>query len=158
MSSGPRLSDERRAAMRGWVLDYVARRKRMRRRILLAGAGVATVAALGAAAWVIVAPEAAQERTVTCYSATDLDAPSASGERYSGDPVGDPGEHALSMCSALWSAGVIGAATASPGTVQEPGAVPPLTVCVRSDLTLAVFPTADTAFCEAHGLALYSAH
>ncbi|MFB2554198.1 hypothetical protein [Herbiconiux liangxiaofengii] len=157
MSTDPRLSDERRAAMRGWVLDYVARRRRMRRRIVVAGTGVLTAAALGAAAWVVVAPQAEQERTVTCYSAADLGSASADGERYSGDAVGDPGEHALSMCSALWAAGVLPVGGAAPSPGATPAPVPPLTVCVRSDQTLVVFPTGDPAFCESRQLADYSA-
>ncbi|SDZ45073.1 hypothetical protein [Herbiconiux ginsengi] len=154
MTPEPRLSDERRSNMRRWVLDYVDRRKRRRRRLAIAGAGVIGVAALSAAAWVVTAPQSVQERTVSCYSAASLDSTIAAGERYSGEAVGDPGEHALGMCAALWSAGVLGGST-PPSTGPTDAPVPELTLCVRADQTLAVFPTGDSGFCAANGLALY---
>jgi hypothetical protein len=152
----PKLSPERRAAMRGWVLDYVQRRKRMRRRLVIVGTAAAGVAVLGAAAFVAVSSQQTQERDVACYSAPSLDAPSSGGERYAGDPLGDPGSFAVDMCASLWQNGVIGQGDTAPptsGTVSFP--VPDLTLCVRSDLSLAVFPTGDADFCVANGLTPY---
>jgi hypothetical protein len=152
----PKLSPERRAAMRGWVLDYVEKRKRMRRRLVIVGTAAVGVAALSAAAWVVVSSQQTQERAVTCYEAAALEAPASGGERMLGEPVGDPGAFAVDMCASLWQNGIIGHGDTPPptsGTVSFP--VPDLTLCVRSDLSLAVFPTDDASFCEANGLTPY---
>jgi hypothetical protein len=149
VSDTPGLSPERRAAMRGWVLDYVERRNRLRRRLTFAAAGLLTVSALGGTAWVVVASQHVQERVVFCYEEASLDSEIAEGERMSSDELGDPAKSALAMCGELWSVGVLGE-----GPVQSEGgyAVPELTLCVRADQSLAVFPNTTSAFCADNGL------
>jgi hypothetical protein len=149
----PSLSPERRAAMRGWVLDYVEKRRRRRRRLTVVVGGVVAVSALSAAAWVAVASQQVQERAVVCYEQADVGSRIAEGERYSGDELGDPAEHAVAMCDALWSAGILGAHSSTPAT-PDPGGhpVPDLTLCVRPDRSLAVFPNTSDEFCLAHGM------
>ena len=153
MSDTPELSPERRAAMRGWVLDYVERRTRLRRRLTLATAGVLTVSALAGTAWVVVASQQVQERVVFCYEEPSLSAEIAEGERFSGDELGDPAESAVAMCGELWRVGVLGR-DSTPAPVQgESGyPVPNLTLCTRADQSLAVFPNTTDDFCAANGL------
>jgi hypothetical protein len=156
MTDAPKLSPERRAAMRGWVLDYVDRRKRFRRRLTIVGGAVIGVTALSAAAWVVLVPQEVQQRQVVCFDAPSLDAHQAGGQRFSGDEVGDVAAYAVEMCSQLWQSGVIGQGDTPPptsGTASFP--VPHLTLCVRADQSLAVFPTSDPSFCKSIDLALY---
>ena len=149
----PSLSPERRAAMRSWVLDYVEKRRRRRRRLTLVAGGLVAVSALSAAAWIVVASQQVQERNVFCYEQADVGSRIAEGERYSGDELGDPAEHALAMCDALWSAGVLGAnATVAPTPGSGGYPVPDLTLCVRPDQSLAVFPNTSDEFCVAEGM------
>ncbi|CAD5990657.1 conserved protein of unknown function [Agreia sp. COWG] len=139
--------------MRGWVLDHIDQRRRRRRRLTIVGAGVVTVTALSAAAWIVVASQQVQERQVFCYSAPDVNSQIAEGERYSGDELGDPQAHALSMCDALWNTGVLGShPTVLPTQGPQGYPVPDLTLCVRPNRSLAVFPDADGGFCEANGM------
>ncbi|SDO49560.1 hypothetical protein SAMN05216368_12010 [Cryobacterium flavum] len=53
----PRLSPERRAAMRKQVLDYVYHHKRRRTRRALAGIGVVATVSLGLAVVVVIASQ-----------------------------------------------------------------------------------------------------
>ncbi|PRY67940.1 hypothetical protein B0I08_105101 [Glaciihabitans tibetensis] len=147
------LSPERRAAMRGWVLDYVDRRQRRKRRLTVVGAGAVVLTTLSAAGWVVVASQHVQERQVFCYAEPSLSAEIAEGERFSGDALGDPREYAVAMCAELWRVGVLGQTTPSTPPAGPAGfAVPELTLCVRADMSLAVFPDAPDDFCVGAGL------
>ncbi|SKA81273.1 hypothetical protein SAMN06295879_0304 [Agreia bicolorata] len=159
MSTTPSLSPERRAAMRGWILDYVEKRRRRRRRLTLVVGGAVALSALSAAAWIGVASQHVQEREVFCYEQPDVDSRIAEAERYSGDELGDPSEHAVAMCDALWSAGVLRGDSAAVPTSDTGGhPVPDLTLCVRPDQSLAVFPNTSDEFCLAHGMTPRAAH
>ncbi|PJJ63719.1 hypothetical protein [Compostimonas suwonensis] len=156
MSTPPELSPERRAAMREWVMDYVETRKRRRRRFTIAGISLVSAGALTAAAWIVLAPPVVQEQWVFCYEEPSLDAHHSEGIRD--EPGGDRVANALDMCGTLWKAGILGGdgtPVSSTPTMDFP--LPNLTLCVRPDNTLAVFPTdpgTDTAtFCSALGLA-----
>ncbi|GAB3617118.1 hypothetical protein GCM10027416_16750 [Okibacterium endophyticum] len=161
MSTPPSLSPERRAEMREWVMRHVERRKRRRRRVAMAGVGVVGVAALVTAAWVVIAPQLVQERWAFCYEEPSLDASHSEGVRSESDDLGDPVAHALDMCATLWATGIIGQpSTGEPPTGEKIYPVPELTLCVRTDQSLAVFPTGEPGssatdandFCSSLGL------
>ncbi len=166
MAEQPPLRPELREQMGDWVTDYAHRRQRTRRRLRMAGVSalaVGVAVALGASAWVVLAPRAVIERHVTCFEAPSASAHSIESVLSSGS-VNDPAGNAVSLCANLWQLGVFQSPGATPARPGGDHPVPPLTLCTRTDGTYVVFPreandTRDSAaFCDALGFTPVAGH
>jgi hypothetical protein len=135
-------------------------RRQVLRHRLVAVAAVLVVAGAGVAAGTIATPSQ-QERFAYCYGGSTTSSHSVQlaltyQSKAGSDPTAGASKKreagALLLCRSAWKGGVLNT-TSSTG----PFAVPPLQVCVRDDLALAVFrkPSGDinaTTFCENLGL------
>ncbi len=157
MAESP-LRPELREQMGDWVMDYVRRRKKMRRRLAVASISIAAgLAVVGTSAWVVLAPQSVVQTHVTCFDGPALSSHSAEAV-LSNKPTQDPASYAVQLCGALWQTGQLNSTGDAHGADGKTHPVPPLQLCTRTDGTYTVFPRDrddlrdSTAFCDALGL------
>ncbi len=164
MAEQTSLRPELREQMGDWVMGYVHRRKRLRRRLTVAGVSFAVGAAvIGVSAWVALAPQSVVDRHVTCFEHPTLSSRSIESVLSDSGSVHDPAANAVSLCEDLWRVGglhVGGPVANSGGDVY---AVPSLTLCARTNGTYTVFPrpadpVTPAAFCDSLGLVPVPGH
>lgn len=157
MAEQTTLRPELRDQMGDWVMDYVHRRKRLRRRLTVAGVSVAVGAAvIGASAWVALAPQSVVQHRVTC-----LDQPSLSSRSMEASltdaSAQSPASDALDLCTSLWRTGQLDPSSSPHGADGKVHSVPPLALCTRTDGTFVVLPRGasdpdSVALCDSLGL------
>jgi hypothetical protein len=133
--------------MRRQLATMVARERRTRRPLLIAGVAGAVAIGTSAGAYAYVASSApvtdkSQARCYTVASLTGGDYTTIAALSPAGTGKSTQIDDALSVCAAFWRQGILrpGAREPFPPNQADPYPVPQLVACVMPDGTAAIFP------------------